>query len=983
MRVSTPAAVYGLGALISMFGADALAQSAPPASPAPSEPQSVQEVVVTGTRIMRRDYVSDSPMVTLGAPALASSGSSTLETSLNQLPQIASSASSQANFTSRAGQASVDLRGLGQQRTLVLVGGRRMQPSGADGTVDLNTIPTALVDNIEVITGGASAVYGSDAVTGVVNIKLKPHFSGVEVDARYGETGRGDGATRDLSLIVGGNFADDRGNAYVSLNYADRDAVAFTDRSYLSGQVLTANTPTSLLNVVASNLPSQSAMNALFAKYGYAAGTVKNSAVLSFNADGTLFSSAPSYNYKGSTAPPFKFYNGNFYTIAGDTFLAQVPLTRYNVVGHAEYRLTSNVRAYVDGLYTTYSVQTQGPPVVVGGATSAPLSIPVTNPFIPADLATLLASRPNPTANFGLAVNPAPVGNRHEQDQYNVYQLTAGLSGRLDAADLTWNGYVSVGATQQTQRQLNYDSTSAMNTLLQAADGGKSLCTGGYNPFGAQPISQGCINYFERNATNLTTLRQQIVEFDTQGRVMTLPAGELRFAAGVDYRNNSYSYSPDAEIQSGDLANYLPILPSSGSEHVTELYGELLAPILKDRPFIRALNLDLGYRYSDYNTVGGVSTYKADFDWKLGDVVGLRGGYAHATRAPSVGELYTAQTHGLLALGAPGVFGSGDPCDVNGAYRKSSYASTAQVRALCLAQGVPGNLVDNFTNTTPRTPNVTSGNTSLTPESSNTYSVGAVFTSRFSNPLLSRLRGSIDYYNINVTHAIGIVTNTVATSQCFNTAINPDLSNSNYYCQLISRDPNTGQIINIVNPELNLGGYRTSGVDFEADWSIPLDAIGLDQKYGTVTFSLVANYLADFHIQTLPKGPSLQYAGAIGNVQIDQFADAHPTWKGAATMSWQVGPVTSNLHWRYIDGMKNASNVGNTGTAHGVPSVSYFDLDAAWQVRHGLELQAGIVNLFDKDPPVLNNNIVGNYATDPYTYDLLGRRFYVALKAHF
>jgi outer membrane receptor protein involved in Fe transport len=200
---------------------------------------------------------------------------------------------------------------------------------------------------------------------------------------------------------------------------------------------------------------------------------------------------------------------------------------------------------------------------------------------------------------------------------------------------------------------------------------------------------------------------------------------------------------------------------------------------------------------------------------------------------------------------------------------------------------------------------------------------------------------------------------------------------------LITRDPNTGQITTIQNPELNLGGYKTSGIDFEADWTIPLDAVGLDSKFGSITFSSVANYLANFDIQTLPGGPTLNYAGTIGNVQVDQFADAHPTWKATTSVSWQIGPVQSTIRWRYLDGMTNAADVGTGGTAHGVPAVSYFDLDGAWQVRRGLELRGGIINLADQNPPVLNDNVVGGYRTDPYTYDLVGRRFYVAIKSKF
>lgn len=971
-----------------MAATSGMAQTSPnPQTPAPTAAPpaaaSVAEVVVTGSRISRRDYVSDSPIVTVGAAAVASSGAATLEGSLNQLPQVTTSASASANFVARGGQASVDLRGLGQQRTLVLVDGRRVQPSAPDGSADLNLIPSALIDSVEVITGGASAIYGSDAVAGVVNLKLKQHFKGAEIDTQYGVAGHGDGKTQNVTAVLGSDFADDKGNAYVALDYANRDIVRFTDRSYLQGQALSTNVQSSFVNVVSSNLPTQAAVNTVFAKYGVAPGTVSRSALLSTNPDNTLFVGPGAVNYRGPTTYPYKILNGSLFSLAGDDFYAQTPLTRYSLFGHADYKVSDDVTAYIDGFFTNYTVRTQGPPATAGSSSGKPLSVPINNPFIPADLATILASRSTPGANFTIIQAGYEFGQRGERDEYNVYQLTTGLQGKLEFADISWNAYASFGRTQYLATELNFPSSDALNRLLQAPDGGASLCAGGFNPFGIHALSPSCVAYADRNARNTTVLEQRVVELDTQGKLFDLPAGEVRFAAGADYRSNTYSFVPDALIQTGELANYLPVAPSSGSEDVSEVYGELLVPLVRDLPLAKEANLDLGYRYSDYNTVGGVSTYKADFDWKVVEAVRLRGGYARAIRAPSVGELFAASSQGQLALGTPGLIGNGDPCDIKGAYRAAGSAIAAQVRTLCLAQGIPANLVDSFTNQNVRTPFTTSGNNGLQPETSDTYSVGVVVRPPFESPLFSRISLSVDYYDIKLDHAIGIVTNTVATSQCFDTTANAPLNNANYFCQLITRDPTSGQITTIKNPELNLGGYETSGIDFEGDWSIPFEAVGLKAGLGTVTLSTVANRLEEFKIQTLAGGRTLDYVGTIGNTQIDQFADAHPRWKATSAVAWSVGPVQTSLRWRYIGSMANAINVGTGGTAHGVPSVSYFDLDAAWEVRPGLQLRGGVVNLGDKRPPTLNDSIVGNAATDLYTYDIVGRRFYVALKARF
>lgn len=983
MRIATSSAVYAMGAVLAMAATPALAQSVETAPAASSESTEVSEIIVTGSRIARRDYSSNTPITTVGEEAIAAAGSVTLETSLNQLPQVAASAGAQASLISRAVQASINLRGLGQQRTLVLVNGRRMQPSGGDGTVDLNVIPSALISNVEVITGGASATYGSDAVAGVVNLKLQPRFKGLEIEVGAGQTAEGDGENQSVSVTVGSDFADNRGNAFVSLSYANRDSIAFLDRDYLLGQAFSSNSPGGLITAAGANLPTQAAVDAVFARYGVAAGRVGRSSTLSLNTDGSLYLNAGAVNFRDPQSTLQTVYNGTVLSATGDYYLAQVPLERYSSFAHVDYKLNKDVSVFAEGLFTNYTVTTEANPIVVGSVSSSPLTIPVTNPFISADLAQILASRPNPTAPFNLAQIIVPVGGRQERNEYSVYQLTLGAEGRVDSLDLSWSVYGSIGRTEQLQSAINYPSSAALQRLANASDGGRSLCAGGYDFTRINTFSQSCVEYVRRTARNTTTLEQKVLEATLQGRLFTLPAGDIRFALGADYRSNSYDYLPDALIQTGELANYLPIMPSNGEASVREVFGELYVPLLVDQPWAQDVSLNLGYRHSDYDTVGGVDTYRIDGTWQFNDVLALRGGYARAVRAPSVSDLYAASANGMAALGAPGAIGSGDPCDVRGAYRSSSSPIAAQVRALCLAQGIPGAVIDTFTNTVSRTPFTTVGNLNLEPEVSDTYSMGLVFRSPFQNPWLSNITASLDYYNISLDGAIGQVTNTVAVTQCFSQTVNPGFSNSNYYCGLISRDPSTGQAVNIGNPLLNLGGYSTSGIDFQSDWSLSLDDIGLSPAAGRISLGLVVSYLDTFRIQTLPTSPELEYAGTIGNTQIDFFATAHPEWKGSATAGWRVGPVQSALKWRYMGAMNNANNVGTGGVAAGVEAVSYFDLDVAWDVSETLQLRAGAVNLTDREPPVLNTSLIGLFRSDPYTYDMAGRRFYVSLKARF
>jgi outer membrane receptor protein involved in Fe transport len=977
MRLFTTTATVALLSTMAGLGAStAHAQDA-------SKDEVLEEVVVTGSRIARRDYVSDSPITTVDQSAIAATGSPTLETSLNQLPQLAFSASSNTNTSARGGQANINLRGLGPQRGLVLIDGRRVQPSSPEGSIDLNTIPSSLVDNVEIITGGASAVYGSDAVAGVANLKLRRNVEGVEVNAQYGRTGHDDGATKDLGLLVGGKFADGKGRAMVSLSYAERDRARYQDRDYLRYQILVPSLTTFTVGVAASNLPSQAAVNSVFAGYGVPAGQVSRNSQFLVNTDGTLFTTRGPTNFRGQVTSPLTISNDTLYLAVSELYSAQTPLKRYNLFGHVEYEVTPDVNLFVEGIFTNYKTETGALWANSGSSSGKPLFVPVTNPFIPADLAQILSSRPNPTAPFTISGFIDDNVPRREVDEYNVYQLSAGLSGRVEAIDASWNVYGTFGKTDYVATQYGYPSSSAINTLLAAPDGGRSVCPGGFNPFGFAPIDQGCVDFIARIAKNHTNLTQGAVEATLTGSLADLPAGPLQYAVGADYRENSYDFSPDALISQGDLANYLPVAGSSGTAKVYEAFGELQVPLLRDAPLAHELSVNLGFRYSDYNTVGGVTTYRVEGAWSPIEAIRVRGGYARAIRAPSVGELFSADAQGQTPLGAPGVLGSGDPCDVRGAYRAAGAADAGRVRALCLAQGVPANLVDSFTNVNPRTPFLSRGNRELDPETADTYSLGVVLRPRFDQPLLSRLSVSVDYYNIALKDAIGLITNPVAAAQCFNPAINPSYDPSNYYCQLLQRDPANGQLAQIVNPQLNLASYKTSGVDFQVDWKVDLEALGADPKWGTLSLGVVASYLATYKIQNLAGAPVNDYAGTIGNVQIDPFAAAHPTWKATTTLGWDVWRVRTNLRWRYLDAMSNASNVGTTGTAKGVGEISYFDLDALWRVDDDLELRAGIVNLADKRPPTLNVSYIGLQATDPYTYDLLGRRFFVALKAKF
>lgn len=923
----------------------------------------VEEIVVTGSRIARRDYASDSPIVTVSKDDIEKLGSVTVDTLLNQMPQFVPSVSSTSNNPSNGGQANIDLRGLGTARTMILLDGHRVVPSNSDGTVDVNVIPAALIQNIEVISGGASATYGSDALAGVVNFKLNNNFSGLQMDAQYGVTEEGDGREKSLALTAGGKYADDRGHAVLSLSYSERGEVynAARDFSKISGA--SSTTPYGRYDATGANLPSQAAVDAVFAKYGYAAGTVKASANLGFNDDGTLFYNGS--NYKGSTAIDYSTIpvNGTYNT--GALNLLQLPLTRYTAYAATDYQINEHAQFYGSFNFTHYDSRTILAPAPAAGSTG--FSVPVTNPFIPDDLATLLASRSNPTSSFLLRKRFTDVGPRVSETTFNVFQIAGGVRGDVGFKDWTYDVYASYGRSEQNETQSGNVSHSAVQTLLNASDGGASLCEGGYDPFGLNALSAACRSYIARQTKNRTVAEQQSVEANLQGALFNLPAGEVRAAVGASYKRDTYLFEPDSLLSTGDVVGFNAQDAIDASTNVKELYGELLIPVLKDLPFVKALDLNAGYRLSDYNTVGKVGAYKLNGDWEVVEGFRVRGGYQRAVRAPSIGELYSPQDQDYPSI-------SEDPCAYNSTYRAGSNAAT--VRSLCLAQGVPSAIIDSYTYANTQVNALTGGNPDLKEEKADTYSVGLVWTPRLSHPLLERLSLSVDYYSIDIKNAIGTIDASTALDKCYSASGNPGGSTSNYYCSLFKRNAETGEIDTLTLTNLNLAEYKTAGVDFQVDWGFGLGAVGLDDRYGAIKVNVMGTYLDSFKVQSLPGEDFVELKGTIGNTQISSTAVSHPEWKYNTSVSYLIGPVEVGARWRYVGNMVDASDASEK-----IGAVNYYDLNASWKITDTYSIRGGVTNLTNKQPPYFSSYVQAN--TDPSTYDVLGRRFFVAVKAKF
>ena len=1009
----------------------------------------VGEVVVTGSRIARRDYVADSPIVSVGPKALENTGAVTLDRLINEIPQFVPGLGGSNNNPGN-GQVNIQLRGLGSTRTLILLDGRRITPSNVNGVVDINTIPQALLENVEVVTGGQSTAYGSDAIGGVVNFKLKHNFQGVVVDATYGQSDQSDGQEVGVNVTAGSNFADDRGNAVLSLGYSNREPVFYGQRAnvtradfatispgatldprILAVSGLSGTRPQGGISFLAANLPSQGAINTLFTGYGVGAATaatITPGFTFGPNNDGTLFNGAA--NYRGPTTIDFSTItrlptasNGGSYNTGALNYI-QLPLTRYNAFGNVEYAITPHVKAYAQFTFTDYTSQTQLAPSPASGNPTGVAStvgsggtgflVSANNPFISADLRTLLNSRGDPNAPFVFAKRFTELGARIDQNEYTTYQSIVGVKGDVPFNDITYDVFGAYGHLNQSESQFGNVSHANAAAVFANSTANNGVCAS-YNPFGVSTISAACRAYLSPNTKNQTQYTQRIVEGDFQGKLFTTPdffnghvGGDVRFAFGADYRDDRASFSPDALLSSFDtstnsytrggttynlvnnttgVVGFNGSAPVSGDIDVYETYGELLVPVLKDLPFVKSISLDLGGRYSDYSTVGSIYTYKGDLEWKVFDWLLLRGGYSRATRAPNVSDLFTPATNGFYSIGAPSAssLGSGDPCDVRGAARLGRGVNAASVRALCLSQGVPASLIDTYQGANTQVQELAGGNPNLRPERSNTYTGGFVLQPKFSMPLFSHVSASVDYYNIEINGAVGTIGPSTQFSKCFNEdGTNPTYTNANLFCSLFIRDPSSGQIISGFANNQNLGAIRTSGVDFQVDWNFALSTLpymNLSDKYGSLAFNLTATWLNDFDVQNVPGDRFLQQRDTINST----VGSALPVWKALLNTNYSVGPFDFGVVERYIGDAKDGSCIGllTVCTARGVDPQFYTDLNGRWKINDTLELRGGITNVTNKDPRFFSIASASQGQTDASTYDLIGRRYFVALKARF
>jgi outer membrane receptor protein involved in Fe transport len=980
-----------------------------------------EAIIVTGSRILRRDLDAASPIVTVSTEQFAKSSTTSLETVLNQMPQFTpdgsqfSSGGFQSGPTASPGAATVNLRGLGTNRTLVLIDGRRAQPINAALVVDLNTIPQAALDGVEVITGGASAVYGPDAIAGVVNFKLKRSFQGLQIDAQTGITQKGDGMDTHLSALFGMNADDDRGNIMVGIDWSKRDAVYARDRSFYVNGWRDPGNPGGAFAVPPNyiggfgSLPSQSAVaQVLGIPLVDGATSVPSSSEFRFNTDGTVFVTQNGIGYNG----PFgaldagrnsmivKLNNGSL-DQRSITGVISSPSERRSIFVRGRYDINDGLTAFVQANYSSVEVISRG-----GGYAPAILlwsaQIPRDGRTLPAELNTLLDSRPDPMAPWQLNQVLDYYGVLEATNQTELHQIVAGLEGKLPIKDWTWEAYYSTGATD-TSSDTPMPSVQRYQQLVSAANFGKNAnipssvfgyslkCTTGLPVFEQFTPSQDCLTGITMNMQQKTKLKQDIFEANVQGAAFNLPAGEVRFAAGLSSRRNTFSFTPGnpSELITDTPVGLFASAATKGKTWVREIYGELLVPI------VDKLDLELGYRLSEFNTAGTHGTWKALFSYQPASFLTLRGGYQVATRAPNTAELYAGDRLEVVS------FPSVDPCSAVTLSPWGNVASNpdrAKVQALCRAiignstsafdtnsynastPGINATGPNGFTRQTPPffpyEIEIERGNPNVGPETARTWTLGAVLN----EPLGAKnLVITVDGYQIKVTDTISRISSVTVYNNCFNFDgdSNPNYDVNNAFCKLILRNPITGDREQVYAVFANLGTLETSGIDATLSYSHDLGP-------GNAYLSATLNWLAKYDYQPNSAAPVNHAKGTLDK-------GGQYDYRLQATVGYRNGGLDVGLNWRYLPSVADANQslAQTTNTLLGVKAYSVFNFAASYKFE-AATLRLGMDNVFNVQPRVVGANPAAlgggdtnSDQTNANYYDVLGRRVYAGVSVKF
>jgi iron complex outermembrane recepter protein len=979
----------------------AWSQQAPISSAPAAASAGLEEVVVTGSRISSPNLTAISPITSVDAGYIGSTNLTRVEDILNNLPMVFAGQNSTVS-NGADGTASVNLRGLGPNRTLVLVNGRRLGPGLGTGTnvSDLNEIPAALIERVDILTGGASSVYGADAVAGVVNFVLNTHFEGVKVDTSYsffqhhnsnpvadgplaasGDAVPGSsvntGFGKNVSVLMGSNFADNKGNATFYFTY-DR-AAAVLEAKYDYAACVLDSTKTGTLACGGSGTSAKNGAGGYFQAYG---GT-PSKPLFTNTVDGTTgafrpFTGADSYNFG-----PLNFYQRPNERFTGGSFL------NYNVNDH--------LNVYGELMYARNSSQAQ---IAGSGDFFTRTPIPCSDPLLTAQEATAIcgaaAAQGNPGGDAVLYIGRRNVegGGRIASILGNTFRALTGVKGEI-IDGLTFDVYAQRDSTDTNLNSLNFFAAdrvaNALNVITDPATG-LPACAAAVN--GTAPncvpwniwvpngVTKAALNYLSIpllvDATTVEYVASGSVTADMGKWNIKSPFADegIKANVGSEYRSESAVFSPDLASQQGNAeGSGGPTVPVAGNYHVREIFTEVGIPLLDHKPMAESLALELGYRWSDYSLGFNTNTYKIGGEWAPVSDFRVRASYSRAVRAPNIAELFAPR--------AVALDGSTDPC---------AGPTPTPTAAQCALTGVSAAQYGNIgANSASQYNGLAGGNPNLTPEKSDTYSAGIVITPHF----LHDFSMSFDYFNIKLQDTIGAIGADTIINNCIATG-NP------VFCGAINRDAN-GSLFKtqqgfVRDTNVNFGSLTTRGVDAKMNYRLPID------NFGSVIFNLEGTRLINLGTQPLTDGPAYDCAGYYGTT----CGAPNAKWRHVFNTTWATPWSGFDLtaRWRFISG-SDSEQISPDPQLAGNPlpltqhikPFSYFDLSADLSLYKMFKLQLGVNNVLDKDPPIIPSSSTTLFPSDcptitpngsscngntfPGTYDSLGRFFFARVTAQF
>ncbi|KJY98945.1 TonB-dependent receptor plug domain-containing protein [Pseudoalteromonas ruthenica] len=890
---------------------------------ADSSAEAIEKIQVTGSRIKRADMETASPVTLIGADDIKAMGATSIDSVLQKMTATGGAMTNPGINNGSGGNARIDLRGLGAQRTLVLVNGRRMINSGtgAASTVDLNTIPVSMIKSVEVLKDGASAVYGTDAVAGVVNIILKDNFEGLDMNLNTAMSGEGDAEESSFDITVGGSF--DRGNVVIGLQYTDRGEASQADREFSKCPIAEAGGE---LNCNGGSVYAQGG-------HIWQDGVIGdvNKKGESVDEDGNPITSGLALNDSGLSGMGglHPFTDADRYNFAPDSYL-YTPMERLNLTGIANYELTDDTRLFTEFTYSKrWSQQQMAPQPIWFGfkydeAMGDSLLSQTYNSKVDRD-GDGIADRDadgeyiTETANYAYGDQifygrrMSDTGPRFFEQSVDTVRAVIGAEGFV--GDYAWDVSANFGRNDSVDKLSNLHNVGSLtDSIMFTNDEGQ--VEGTFNPLDQAAWTSEDFRKNIYTEVNNGGSQLFILSASVSGEMFEMPAGYSAFAAGVERRQEKAWYTPDSLTAQG-LANDPAVEPTSGGFDVNEAYVEFALPLLADVPFAEMVDLSAAIRAFDYSTFGSDETWKLGLTWKVNEELMLRSVVSTAFRAPTVDELYSGNSPSFEQVEFPG---AQDQAEVT-----------------------------------------VGGNQELMPEEADTLTAGLVYEPSW----FEGFSMTLDYYDIEIENAITEVDNQYIVDTCLEDA---DKNSGLALCQSANVTiDSTGRII-FNNQLQNIGSEQTSGYDLNLKYTF--EAAGLNWRT-----SLDTTFLDEYIVQATEE--PVDYAGLITS-----GTGGYAEIKSNFTLNVSGDNWDMQYQARYIAGMDSFSCLEKDDCyAPTTPSVTYHDLSGSYIVNDAVTLTGGVNNLFDKQPPYYSGNNDSN--TDPYTYDVLGRRFFAGVNVKF